>query len=176
MSIPAPKPAPAVLPRPTVRLPHWGWFLLAVVLLVATYLTVGAWILNLWAMRTIDRFLQHARDGDMTSCRRMLAEDRNDGNPENYLNEGDLGVAAKESLRVEKRSFVDYVRGRQRFRVDLAAFNDHSFTVERGRVTLGGSYWMYYPPGPDFTLKTRLQATDDETLPEPVELDVEEDP
>jgi hypothetical protein len=160
----------------SMRLPHWGWFLLAVLVLVASYLAVGGWLMSLQAQRTIDRFLRYAHDGDIASCQAMLAEDRSDNEHRILLDEHALQIAADRPLTSEPASILDYVSGRHRFRVDLAAFNDHSFTVAGGRVTLGSSFWRYTPTGPEFKLSKRFRATEDEATPEAVELDSEYDP
>jgi hypothetical protein len=110
-----------------------------------------------WNKSTVDRFLRHAHDGDFAACRTMLAEDPYaDGL---LLDEHWLKMAADERLSTEPMSIVDFVRGRQRFSVHLAAFNDHSITVEWGSIRLGSAFWYYIPAGPSRITKTNASAS-----------------
>jgi hypothetical protein len=155
--------------RISIRLPRPRWIFEGTVVLVATSLTIRVWLLNSWNKRTVDRFLVHARQGDIADCRAMLAE----GQSKVWLLDAHaLRIAANRPLAIDAPSFVDFMNGRQRFRADIAYANDHSLTVEKGRVTLGSAFWIkYIPPGPEVFLNTPKSASTDLEVPAPEEFD-----
>ena len=104
----------------------------------------------------------------------MLAEDHSAQWP---LDEHCLKIAAERPLITESPSLLDWVVGRQRYRVHLAYSNDHSFTVAGGRVTLGSAFWIQYlPPGPEFRLTREVKAAEEYQLRQQGETDGETEP
>lgn len=106
--------------------------------LITAIVVLRAWLSYSWQERTIRQFLGFARICDFAACRAMLKEDRSD---EYVLDDLALRLVAREPLQREPFSFADFVRGRGRFHFYLAYSNDHSITVEGGRVILGGAFW-----------------------------------
>jgi hypothetical protein len=101
----------------------------------------------------------------------MLAEDHS---AVWTLDDHALQVAADTPLITEPPTLFDYVLGKQRFRVDLAYSNDHSFAVAGGRVTLGRSFWIHYTPTRDeFRLSRRVQVLEEDRLRQHCESDPE---
>jgi hypothetical protein len=136
----------------SIRIPQPLWIFVVAVALLLAGLTIRVWHSNQSNKRTVSRFLLHARNGDISACRAMLAEGQS---TVWLLDPHALRVAANRPITTDPQSFVDFVVGRQCFRADLAYANDHSLTVERGRVILGSAFWIQYvPPGPGFSSST----------------------
>lgn len=135
--------------------------------------TISSVSMSSWNSRTFDQFMTYARDGDIAKCRSMLAEDQttNEGSYPVILDIDALQIAARDPTRIrrEPQSFLDYVHGRQRYSAQFASFNNHSISVEWGRIRLGSSFWIYIPPGPEFSLKQRSRETDDERQSEQID-------
>ena len=127
----------------------------ASLLLAVAYLTAGCWLLNSWNHRTVDVFLTHARGSRIADCRAMFAEEPGG---DYLLDEWNLRFAAELPLQTEPRSFIDFVRGRQRFEVYIAYSNDHSFTVEYGRMKLGNAFRVVPAPPEFLKLAKQVQA------------------
>ena len=148
-------------PRPKRRIPVSLRIFMAALALVG----IGRLFLSSWNSRTYAQFMKDARAGELAKCRSMLAEDHtsNEGTRPVILDSHALQVAANESDRIRREplSVLDYARGRQRYSAHLAAFNDHSISVEWGRVRLGSSFWLYVPPGPEFRLKKQARDVEE---------------
>lgn len=149
------------------------FIIVAFLLLALAYLTLGCWLLSSWNDRTINAFLRYARDGDIVRCRAMLVEDSTDGY---QLDDANLQFAGRLHLKTEPRSFMDFVRGRQCFSVSIAYANDHSFTVEAGRVRLGSGFWILSRPESEFKLVKQIMDGEQERLRKHDERDRETKP
>jgi hypothetical protein len=170
MSAASPKPVFSGTSQFATRPPPPLWIFGATVVLVVTFLVIGHLFLNKWKRQTVRRFLQHARDVDIAECRAMLAEDHS---AKWLLDERALRSAANDRLTKEPRSLLDIVRGRDRYSVHTLFQSDHSFTVERGTVTLGHSYWIQYIPPPPPALTRRVPRIEKYDLQAESESDVE---
>lgn len=137
--------------RISIRIPNAGVTLAVGLVVIGAMLAVRAWLVHSSQRQVMDAFLEHARAGNFSACRAMLA----DGAV--LPTEQELEVAAQDSFLPEPSSFSDFLIGRQHFS-NRGYPRNVSFTVSHGRVMPGSGFLQYFPAGPEFKLTKEVAA------------------
>ncbi|MBS0266929.1 MAG: hypothetical protein JSS02_33690 [Planctomycetes bacterium] len=121
--------------------------------------TVGCGLMNILAKQTMRQFVDYAKNGDSANCRAMLAE----GHPGyRELGADNFRRAFDRQPTAEPISLMDFLRGRQHFRVNRK-WVDGYITVERGRVTMDEDFIrreVEWPKTP-FRLTKQVEAMEE---------------